>query len=198
MPRLAPQARRERRRKLIDAGWRCVAAKGYRNLTVDEVCSEAELSKGSFYTYFAGKHELLTALLDDDVARIDALMDELSAEAPRGPDRIARLLEALMADPGEPGRAQLRADLWAEVSSDAALRARLADGLRHRRALLAGWVDEAVAQGELLGLPANAFASILLALADGLMVHAAMDPGSFRWENVERAVAVMLAGLRAP
>ena len=58
-----------------------------------------------------------------------------------------------------------------------------------------GWIEEAIASGELVEIPANALASILLALTDGLMLHGALDPGAFRWRNIRRAIDVMLAGI---
>jgi AcrR family transcriptional regulator len=195
MPKMAPEARHERRRQLVEAGWRCVGAKGYRNLTVDDICTEAGLSKGSFYTYFEGKRDLLVALIDEDGERIGSLMSELAADRLHPLARIERLLKALMQDGVDSGRAQLRADLWAEVASDDEVRNGLAAGLRQRRSLLAAWIRDAQQDGEMVDIPANAFASMLLALAEGLMVHSAVDPGSFRWDNVAQAVSVILATL---
>jgi hypothetical protein len=54
-----------------------------------------------------------------------------------------------------------------------------------------------VRSGELVAIPANALASILLALTDGLMLHGALDPGGFRWRNIRHAIDVMLAGIEA-
>ena len=36
--------------------------------TVDDICAEAEVSKGAFYGYFSSKQELLIALLEEDAA----------------------------------------------------------------------------------------------------------------------------------
>ena len=66
MPKLRPETRIERRQLLIDAAWRCAAVRGFRDLTVDDVCAEAGVSKGAFYGYFEHKQELLLALLEDD------------------------------------------------------------------------------------------------------------------------------------
>src|SRR5437588_6948662 len=63
MPRMGEQTRQERRQEWIEAAWRCIAQKGYRSLTVDDICNEAGLSKGSFYTHFNQKQHLLLAML---------------------------------------------------------------------------------------------------------------------------------------
>jgi hypothetical protein len=92
---------------------------------------------------------------------------------------------------------QLRADLWSAVASDEALANRLRDGIARRRAVVRGWVEDAIAEGSLAEVPANALASLLLALADGLSLHYRLDPEAFRWENVRLALEGLLSGLRA-
>ena len=196
MPRMDDAARHARRREFIEAGWRCVARVGYRNLSVDDVCAEVGLSKGSFYTHFSRKADLLLALLDADATSDDEVIDKLSGGDVTGTERIRRFLRR-MAERGEdPAVAMLRADLWAEVSNDPQLREEFARRVRERRAMLAGWIADAVASGELVDVPANALAAIMLALADGLMVHASIDPGGFRWSNVRKAVDLLLDGIQ--
>ena len=39
---------------------------GYENVTIRKVCKEAGLAPGTFYRYFSGKNELLSARLDED------------------------------------------------------------------------------------------------------------------------------------
>ena len=46
---------------------------------------------------------------------------------------------------------------------------------------------------------ANALASILLALTDGLMLHRALDPTGFRWQNIRAVMDALIAGIdRSP
>jgi hypothetical protein len=92
-------------------------------------------------------------------------------------------------------RAQLRADLWATILTEPRVRQRFAEATDRRRGRLRGWIEAGLATGELVDVPANAFASALLALADGLLLHAALDPSAFRWYRIRRALAVLLDGL---
>jgi AcrR family transcriptional regulator len=195
MPKIAEEAKEQRRQELIDAAWRCVARTGYHNLTVDEVCLEANLSKGAFYTYFGQKLELLVALLDEDAASLEDLIAELSDAHDSGIERIRRYLRAVLERGEDRAVVQMRADLWAEVRDDPEVQERFAETVRQRRAMLAGWIQEAIDSGELAEIPANAFASILLALADGLMLHNSIDPSGFRWPNIQTALRVLLDGI---
>jgi len=195
VPRIAEEAREQRRQELVDAAWRCVARVGYHNLTVDDVCLEANLSKGAFYTYFAQKLDLLVALLDEDAASLEGLIADLGEAHASGVERIRRYLRAVLERGEDRAVVQMRADLWAEVRDDPEVQERFAETVRQRRAMLVGWIEEAIESGELVDIPANAFASILLALADGLMLHNSIDPGGFRWPNIQTALRVILDGI---
>ena len=195
MPKLRPETRVERRQLLIDAAWRCAAVRGFRDLTVDDVCAEAGVSKGAFYGYFEQKQDLLLALLEDDAAALDSELERITGVSSSGVERVRRFAQATLALGEDAARVQVRADLWADLLTEEVVRQRLAEAMRRRRELVRSWIEEGVASGELVEIPANALASILLALTDGLMLHGALDPGAFRWRNVSRAIDVLLAGI---
>jgi AcrR family transcriptional regulator len=196
VPRLTSQTRVERRQQLIDAAWRCAATKPFASLTVDEVCTEAGVSKGAFYIYFVQKQDLLLSLLDDEADQIRQVMESLTGEQASGIERVRRFARAMVRRGDEPARAQIRADLWAEMSSNPAVRRRWIDVIRERRSTLKGWVEESVASGELEPIPATALSAIVVALGDGLLLHAGLDPTAFRWSNVGKALDAILEGIR--
>ncbi len=197
MPKLRPETRIERRQLLIDAAWRCAAVRGFGDLTVDDVCAEAGVSKGAFYGYFEHKQDLLLALLQDDSDALDVELNAITAASSSGVERVRRFAQAMLARGDDAARVQVRADLWADLLTEDSVRERLAAGTSRRRQLVRDWIEEAIASGELVAIPANALASILLALTDGLMLHGALDPGAFRWPNIRRAIDVMLEGIAA-
>ncbi len=194
MPKLGAAAKELRRQNLLGAAWRCLARGGYRNLSVDDVCVEAGVSKGAFYTYFGQKQDLLLALLDDDAASLDHLVTQAAGRS-GGARQIRRFVAALVDRGADAGVVQLRADLWAEIATDEVVQARFLEAMRQRRVRLAGLIEEAVKAGELVDVPANAFAAVFLDLGDGLMLHQVLDPSGFRWVNVRRAVDALLDGL---
>jgi TetR/AcrR family transcriptional regulator, repressor for uid operon len=197
LPVLAPELREQRRRNLLRAAWKCAATKGLRELTVDEICAEAGVSKGAFYGYFQSKQELMIALLEDDAAQVEQAMRRLADEAASGVARLQGFARAMLQRGEDAGRAQLIADLWAAVAGDEALRSEFSSAISRRRVILRDWAAASVAEGELRDVPANALASILLALGDGLMLHTALDPSAFQWRNVRTALLVLLEGLRS-
>lgn len=196
MPRLTEGTRQERRRRLIDAAWTCAGRKGFRDMTVDDVCTEAGASKGAFYVYFDNKQALLSSLLDEDQTQVEAVMDGLEAEERSPAERIRRFTRWTLDRAAEASRVQLRSDLWAAVVTDEAVREEVSSSIRGRRERLRRWIEEGVESEELVDVPANALASMLLALQEGLLLHASLDPTGFRWRRVQRAVDLILSGVR--
>jgi len=166
-------------------------------MTVDDVCAEASLSKGAFYGYFDSKDDLLVGLLNDDSAALDRMLDEIGEAETSGIERLRRFSRAMLGHADDPGRAQVRADLWAAVLGEEALRKHFAGTATRRRARLRAWIDEGIEKGELREVPANALASLLLAIADGLVLHATLSPSAFRWSNIRRAIDELLVGISA-
>ncbi|HEY1330744.1 MAG TPA: TetR/AcrR family transcriptional regulator [Actinomycetota bacterium] len=195
MPKIGATVQAERRQNLIDAAWRCARRRGFRELTVDEICSEAGASKGAFYGYFPSKQDMQFALLEADARSLDELMVRLAGSRHGAVERIRRFARAALEQSADPGRVQVRADLWADMLHEPGVRERFADTMSGRRALLRSWIDEAIADGELKQIPANALAAILLSLSDGLMLHAALNPDGFKWANVRLAIDAILGDL---
>ncbi len=196
MPRLRETTRTARQRTFVTAAWRRASAQGWRDMTVDDVCDEAGLSKGAFYAHFASKRALMEALIEDDAAAVQAMTEALERRHPQGTERLRRLTRWMLERAGDPLRTQVLADLWAVALTDPEIRARLSAAVERNRRVLRRWVEEAMASGEVADLPANALASILLALNDGLMLHRALDETGFQWANVGRAMDALLAGVR--
>ena len=165
-------------------------------MTVDDVCAEAGLSKGAFYSHFESKLALLHAVIEDDANQVARLMERVEAQHPRPIERLRALSQAMLSRAEDPSRVQLLADLWASVHTEPGVAPRVRQAIQEHRRVLRRWVEESIAAGEVAELPANALASILLALNDGLMLHRNLDASGFRWANVGRAIDALLDGVR--
>lgn len=195
MPKLEEAARLQRRQHFIDAAWRCAARKGYRDMTVDDVCTEAGLSKGAFYGYFEHKQSLLLALLEDDARTLDEVIDRLGAEPLSSVERLRRFTRRMLERGEDPAVVQLRADLWTAVLTEEAVRERFAAAVQRRRDAVRGWIEAGIESADLVDIPANALASLILALGDGLMLHNKLDPSAFRWTRIASVLDVLFTGL---
>ncbi len=195
MPRITEDKKEARRQQLLDAARTRLAGRGYRDVSVDEICSAAELSKGTFYGYFESKQAMLLALLDEEMGQLEQSLAEISSRpASKGETHLREFTRGVLREAEDPGRVQLRADLWALATTDEVVRSRLNEAVARRRALLRDALDRMLERDD-LRLPrelANAVASILLALGDGLVLHSALDPTAFRWANIRHALDILL------
>jgi TetR/AcrR family transcriptional repressor of nem operon len=87
---MTAQTQHESKTKLLDAALHVIRAKGYAATTVDDICHEAGVTKGSFFHHFRSKDELaLTA-----AAHWGTMTEGFFAAAPyhRAQDPLDRLL----------------------------------------------------------------------------------------------------------
>jgi AcrR family transcriptional regulator len=63
-------------RQLLDAAGRVFAANGYNATNIDQIVSEAELARGTFYRYFDNKTQVMAALSGEASAVICPLFEE--------------------------------------------------------------------------------------------------------------------------
>jgi AcrR family transcriptional regulator len=197
MPRISESDRALRRQHLVDAAWRRMAVNGYSDTTVADLCDEAGVSKGAFYGYFATKQDLFLALLEEETLALNRVAAELAERPLSGAERVRRFTQAMLRVGDDPGRVQLRADLWSALAADPVVRDRFAAAVARRRAVLREWIVGSIRAGD-LGLEerrANALASVLIALADGLMLHRALDPTGFRWSHIRSVLDSLIAGI---
>jgi AcrR family transcriptional regulator len=66
-------------RKLLDAGMRVFAERGYHAARVDDIVRAARTSHGTFYLYFSNKEDLFRALAEEVGDEMQALAESLPA-----------------------------------------------------------------------------------------------------------------------
>ena len=65
MPKQSPTQREDREQNLLDAAYRLFMSKGQPKTSIDDIVQEAQVAKGSFYTYFKNKDDLTQKLVDE-------------------------------------------------------------------------------------------------------------------------------------
>jgi AcrR family transcriptional regulator len=196
VPKLLDSTREQRRRQILDAAWRCIARQGFRDLTVDDVCADAGVSKGAFYSHFASKESLLMGLIADDAASIAKIAEDPATLSLSPVQRIRKVTESTLMQGADPARVQLRADVWGAMQTYPAVRTAVSAAVAERQRVLRQWIDEAVRNGEMsIDFPPNALAALLVAISDGLVLHYALDPHAFRWGKISKAVDGLLDGV---
>ncbi|MDJ1130724.1 TetR/AcrR family transcriptional regulator [Streptomyces iconiensis] len=91
---LRERKKQRTRQALIDTALNHFTRSGFGGVTLDELCDEVEVSKRTFFRYFAGKEDVATAPLQDLWA---AFLEELRATGPDGRVLLELTRDALLA-----------------------------------------------------------------------------------------------------
>ncbi|MBJ6111838.1 TetR/AcrR family transcriptional regulator [Hymenobacter sp. BT523] len=76
----------DKRTRLLEATWACVARAGFHGVTTAAIAREARVATGTFFTYFPGKEAVLDAALHEATRRLTG------GEGTRGPAAPAEWL----------------------------------------------------------------------------------------------------------
>jgi len=77
---------------LLQAGERLIKRFGYKRITVEEICTEAQVSKMTFYKYFDNKKTLMLYILDGIFSSFLTKFEELMQEPISYAEKIRRMV----------------------------------------------------------------------------------------------------------
>jgi AcrR family transcriptional regulator len=165
------------REKLMAAAAELIAELGWGRVTTRAVAERAGLPHGAVSYHFRGKQELLTEAAMFAFARA-VPEDEFAALA--GVEDLIGFMAAEVADRDaiDPVLSRLMFEAMGEAERDPALRERMGAMMGRYRELMVQAVRAEQQRGAVFaGAPADAIATVLGALGDGLLLHARLDPG---------------------
>lgn len=77
-----------KREKIINVSLNLFLNKGFNETTIDEITKLANISKGSFYTYFKSKEELLEKIIENLIENIEERFYEITKNEMSDPIKI--------------------------------------------------------------------------------------------------------------
>ena len=89
MARVAdPDLTERRKRQIMDAALACFSRKGFHQSSMQEICTEAQLSAGAIYRYFPSKTDIIAAIIHADGEDRQAMFDGITS----GEEFVERLV----------------------------------------------------------------------------------------------------------
>jgi AcrR family transcriptional regulator len=170
--------REETRQRLFEAAAAAFAEHGIGGASVEAIAAAGGLTRGAFYSNFAGKDELITAMLADHVEQTARRHLELLARH-RDPGTFVAALSAMDRSQQDPlGRSPLlHLELILHTARAAERRPELTEFLQARRRLIVDIVKGTELAGRLgPAIDPEQVAAMLLALEDGFRLHRLIDP----------------------
>jgi len=163
-----------RREELLAATRRVVERSGFANATVGEITREAGASLGLLHYHFASKDQVVAEAFAK-IAREDlAQLEALSLQHARPADRLASYIE--LSEWADYESWRLWIDAWGEAVHAETMRATLAEFQQGWRALLAAVLADGVRDGAWECDDPEDLASCLVAMIDGIGLHATLHP----------------------
>lgn len=159
------------RRRILEAAVRCFARSGFHGGSMQEICSEAQMSAGALYRYFPSKDTIIEAIATEERTRNAEFTSRLDVER----DVLDTLCDtgfAHMRDMIARGQSALCAEVCAEAQRNPRIRSIFAAN----HAEVHGAIRKALAKAQALGevsaeIDLDVAATMLMAIGDGLIVR---------------------------
>jgi AcrR family transcriptional regulator len=191
--------REETRRLLFEAAATVFAEQGIGAASVEAITAAAGFTRGAFYSNFADKDEMVTAMLADHVEQTTRRHLELLARH-RDPDDFLAALRAVDRRTQDPlGRSPLlHLELLLYAARAAERRNAISEFLNARRRIIADVVEGTGLSNTKNGpLDPEQLSAMLLAMEDGFRLHQLIDPEHTPPDSFLRSITVLQQALRS-
>jgi len=185
------QRSEETRAKITGAAIKLFSGNGYNKASVDDICTEAGVSKGAFYHHFKSKQELFLALLDGWMQSIDNAIE--ASKDLTAPETFMQMTEAFpfifeTAGDGLP----MFLEFWLQASRDKKVwNASIAPYRRYHK-YFTSLIKKGVEEGSFVEVDPELTSRMIISTAMGLLSQSLLDPKGAKWEKVARDSTNML------
>ena len=197
---MAPCTRAERRERQVErilaAAKACFVRSGFQGASMQEICTEAGMSPGALYRYFASKEAIIAAICEADRREDAALFEGVAARA----DVIEGLVFGAMTHIRhiqETDAAPLFAMICAESVRNGAVQSTCRDHVEQVEAMIRGYLGRAVQSGEIdPPVELDVVVPVLMAIVHGMALNDLTK--RMPLEKLETLVRAMLVGMLKP
>jgi TetR/AcrR family transcriptional regulator, transcriptional repressor of aconitase len=193
MPKVTHEYRDARRDQILSAARRCFLRDGFHATSMQDLFAEAGLSSGAVYRYFASKEDVITAIAEENMRDVVAMIHDVATSQPDRPIGavFADIFNIVQAKDAQDGLAGLALLAWSEALRNPMLAERFADLFAQMRADLTEVVREHQRAGNLPPqVPAESLATLLISIVPGYILQlATLGPAAV--EEVPAAVEAL-------
>lgn len=196
---MSPSA--DRRAQIREAALRVFARKGYRNTVVEDVAEEAGVAKGTVYTYFDRKEDLLGAVYEGLMAKMERQQKQILASDQPPLEKIRALhrnFADLLGGDGELARVML--DIWvAGMQDPERFGIDFKSLYAEYRTLVRQLLEEAEARGDVRSDLPGVTPAVLIGAIEGVLLQWVLDPDGVDFPDAaDDILDVLYRGVRRP
>jgi AcrR family transcriptional regulator len=197
-----PDVSEERKNQIMEAALAVFARLGFHESRMDDIASQAGLSKAALYLYYKSKDAIIAALMKHFFAQELKRVQEF-VEANRE-ETVSEQLLLITRQLAEALQWMMRVmpiafEFYAIAGRNKEVRQFLQAYFQEYRTLMACLIQRGVERGEFREVSADATAIMLTALFEGLALLFFVDPEAVQWaDEIEASVRLLLSGLQRP
>jgi AcrR family transcriptional regulator len=189
------QRSEETQARILEAALKNFSESGYDAASVEDICTEAGVSKGAFYHHFPSKQAVFLALFEDWLTTVDAGLE--AAQKPSVPETLtnmARMLPFIFAQAD--GRLPMFLEFWLQASRDEAVwKVTIAPYERYLD-YFAGLVKQGIAEGSFKQVDPHSAAQVIVSFAVGMLLQGLIAPRDTDWQKTaEQSMKILMKGL---
>ena len=168
---------------------------GYDAASVDDICTEAGVSKGAFYHHFPTKQAVFLALMQGWLGMIDTGMEAVrKGTVPEILITMTNLLPGVFAAAED--RLPMFLEFWLQASRDETVWKAVIAPYRHYQETFSKLMQDGMAEGSLKPVDPQVAAQVIVSLAVGLVLQGVLDPHGADWEKTAReSMQILMNGL---
>ncbi|MFG2949987.1 TetR/AcrR family transcriptional regulator [Streptomyces adustus] len=116
MPKVTQEYMDARRAQILDAARRCFLRDGFHSTSMQDLFAESGLSAGAVYRHFTSKNEVITAIVEENMRDVLAMVNAVAGDRPGGSigALVADVLDIVKTKSAEQDIAGLAVLAWSE------------------------------------------------------------------------------------
>jgi len=185
----------ETQARILDAAIRRFSISGFDGASVDEICSDAGVSKGAFYHHFSTKQAVFLALLNGWLGTIDAGLKAVRQETvPQTLLHMTGMLPAIFASADD--RLPMFLEFWLQASRDETVHEAMIAPYRYFTDYFTSLIETGISEGSLKEVDPEIISQAILSIAIGTLLQGLLDPDRTNWSMVaEQSIQALLVGV---
>ena len=180
------------RQQIIRAAAHQFAQRPYHDVGLDDILTEAELTKGAIYFHFRSKHALALAVVDGQLSRTGAVVQELVGRKLSGLETLIDFGYQMAVGDISSDATRAMLHLLPVVGRSEGMQATVLNDVVKALCVVA---ERAIAEGDLVDTDPEDVTRVLVALYLGMRQAADLDEPEQFLLRLERAWAVLLPGV---
>ena len=177
MPKVTEAHLEARKQQIVDAAGACFSRKGFHQTTMQDICTEAGLSPGAVYRYFAAKEDIIASMVEERRRHGMALIETIQREREDTLGVLDEIAEVFFHKLDDVQGCAVDVELWAEAQANPRIREAVNADVCEITDAFERIIRQAQEKGEINGhLDARSVAYVLNSMFFGLVQQKTIEP----------------------